>query len=190
MDLSFVGTAVWYVPGHEDTIACEPGQPLAAIVARVLDGDRCNLLVVDAEGRACTRTNVPFVDQDGPGPGDERSKPRSFFTQRPQPWVTAPKTGLTARVEKLEAGRGTADDTTCLADLAARLENVEARLTACAEDDPILARLAVLDARLDQIVADVLAVRPPTLGVESPAEAPVESPEDAEEPHKKRGKRH
>ncbi len=167
MDLSFVGTAVWYVPGHEDTIACEPGHPLAATVARVLEGDRCNLLVLDLEGRSCTRANVPYLDQDEVG--EKKMPPRSFFTQRPQKWVARENTALTARVEKLEAGLAAADATTCLADLAARLENVEAGLVEA----------------VSRITPDVRITQHPTLEVETPAEPPPEYPE-----HPKRGKRH
>ena len=58
-----VGRVVYFWPAHDEKLALpRPGQPLAAHVAAVSeDGLRVNLQVVDANGEAHPRQDVPFV---------------------------------------------------------------------------------------------------------------------------------
>lgn len=102
----FPGLGLWYWPGAEDA-AGEMGTPLAATVAALLPDGRVTLAVLDGSGRPVTRSPVPFF-----GPGETPAStpvPRSFCTLR--------------------------DDHAVAANLAARMENVEAKLSELAPAD-------------------------------------------------------
>ena len=64
-----VGRVVWFWPSHEEQMALPPArQPLAAHVAAVSeDGSTVNLQVIDANGYAHARQDVPFYEGGHPG---------------------------------------------------------------------------------------------------------------------------
>jgi len=58
------GRIVWYRPLTTEGLACQPGKPLAAIVADVIT-DRCvTLSVIDAAGNHHGRTAIPLLQDD------------------------------------------------------------------------------------------------------------------------------
>ena len=59
-----VGRVVWFWPSPDEQLALpRSGQPLAAHVAAVSeDGSTVNLQVIDANGHAHARQDVPFID--------------------------------------------------------------------------------------------------------------------------------
>lgn len=138
----FVGMSLLYCPGHGESVTAVEGSPLAATVALVREDGLVNLSVLDSDGRALTRTGVRFVGPDEPAPDQKLGVRRGFCTPSPS---------------------GPADMTTCLADLAARLENVEAGLAEAANRP---AEVALTDVTA---VAPAAGAEPPTLE-EQPAE--------------------
>ena len=64
-----VGRVVWFWPASDEQLALPRfGQPLAAHVAAVSeDGGTVNLQVIDANGYAHARQDVPFFDGGHPG---------------------------------------------------------------------------------------------------------------------------
>ena len=62
-----VGRVVWFWPSSVEQLALpRDGQPLAAHVAAVSeDGSTVNLQVIDANGYAHARQNVPFIGDGG-----------------------------------------------------------------------------------------------------------------------------
>ena len=64
-----VGRVVWFWPSIGEQMALpRPGQPLAAHVAAVSeDGSTVNLQVIDANGHAHARQDVPFYEGGHPG---------------------------------------------------------------------------------------------------------------------------
>lgn len=63
-----VGRVVWFHP-HVDTGRDPNGQPLAAIVAKVIDERTINLGVFNADGTISAAQHVPLL-QDGDAPAD------------------------------------------------------------------------------------------------------------------------
>ena len=64
-----VGRVVWFWPSADEQLALpRSGQPLAAHVAAVSeDGSTVNLQVIDANGHAHARQDVPFFEGGHPG---------------------------------------------------------------------------------------------------------------------------
>jgi hypothetical protein len=86
-----VGRVVWFYPHAGDSTLCQaPGEPLAAIIARVWSDRVVNLSVIDANGKQEPRTSVTLV-QDG----DE--KPQGYYCE----WMPYQK-GQAAKTESLE----------------------------------------------------------------------------------------
>jgi hypothetical protein len=160
----FVGLTLWYWPGPEEA-AGEMGRPLAATVAAVLDDGRLSLAVLDPSGRHLSRSPVPFVGPDDPGPGDAGPN-RSYCSLRPDQLDTL------ERGERLPAQR--VPDAGGLEELSARLENAEAKLAEVLNNPASLTQ-----EELDQRLADQearLTERLNLMGTSNvgPAEAPVE----------------
>ena len=63
-----VGRMVLYVPGDEEPIPHMPGEPLAALVAKVNDDGTLNLGIFDANGKNWPRTSVVLVQDGEPQP--------------------------------------------------------------------------------------------------------------------------
>jgi hypothetical protein len=68
-----VGRVVWYVPGKWATdtmLARKDGQPLAGHVAYVWNERMVNLMIIDHEGCASSRTLVALLQDDDVPPAD------------------------------------------------------------------------------------------------------------------------
>lgn len=63
-----VGRVVYFTPAEEDSIARHIAEPLAAHVAAVWNPTLVNLMVIDANGTAASRTSVPFIQFNDPKP--------------------------------------------------------------------------------------------------------------------------
>jgi hypothetical protein len=87
-----VGRVVWYWPSeHHDPTPKFKGEPLAAIIARVIDDRTVNLLVIRADGVTYGRHDVVLL-QDGDG----RTKEGRYCE-----WMPYQK-GQAAKTEALE----------------------------------------------------------------------------------------
>lgn len=88
-----VGRIVWYRPGKTDLlIARMPDQPLAALVAGVVDDNTVNLTVFACNGSGpFAKPNVPLIQDDTPAPAD------GGFAE----WMPFQK-GQAAKTEQLE----------------------------------------------------------------------------------------
>lgn len=85
-----VGRIVWFHPYNTDSFAYTPGQPCAAIIARVWSNSCVNLSVFDHNGNWHSRTSVLLV-QDG------EDRPSSGFCE----WMPYQE-GQAAKAEQLE----------------------------------------------------------------------------------------
>lgn len=90
------GRIVWYYPAEGDPTPKFRGEPLAAIVARVISDREVNLTVFRADGITYGRHNVQLV-QDG----DELPQGPGGFCE----WMPFQK-GQAAKTEQLEARVG------------------------------------------------------------------------------------
>lgn len=65
-----VGRVVWFYQSANTSdsgfVPPSPGEPLAAIIAKVWNVNLVNLAVFDANGVAHSRTSVPLIQDDGP----------------------------------------------------------------------------------------------------------------------------
>jgi hypothetical protein len=64
------GRMVLFWPRKDDNIPKRPKQPLAAIVAAVLDTGRVNLAVFSANGSVYGYTDIPLIQDGEPAPPD------------------------------------------------------------------------------------------------------------------------
>lgn len=90
------GRVLWYWPSEADGIAqfgrgTSNAQPLAAIVAGIVDDNHINLCVFDAHGNTQNRTNVQLIQ------GDDVQAGGSFATWMPY------QLGQAAKTEEAEA---------------------------------------------------------------------------------------
>ncbi|HEY4037822.1 MAG TPA: hypothetical protein VGM15_03290 [Burkholderiaceae bacterium] len=59
-----VGRIVWYYPHRTEPIDCNPGEPLAAIVARVHNEASVTLCVFDSGGAPHVKRSVPLFQDE------------------------------------------------------------------------------------------------------------------------------